>query len=337
MKMLSLFSGIGGIDLAAQWAGIETVAFCERDKFCQIVLAKHWPGVPIFDDIKTLTKEVLENAGIGRIDIVAGGFPCQPFSLAGKRGGKQDSRHLWPEMRRIIHEIRPAWVIGENVPGLVSMGLEQVLVDLENEGYEAQTFNIPACAVNAPHKRARIFIVAYTSIEREGRLSIRQGRPFETSFDTDRSSENVPYADGSRCEECDITAESNQSRFGSGCCDERDVPNTSCELLYRRWEKRRWNPKLTNGDNVSITGCQREIERRNGRFSEVAENERNRTDNGGRTPGYVGGEWWDVEPGICRVANGIPNRTHRLRALGNAVVPQQIYPIFKAIMEIEKC
>lgn len=262
-------------------------------------------------------------------------FPVNPSASPENEGGEQDTRHLWPEMRRIIHEIRPAWVIGENVPGLVSMGLEQVLVDLENEGYEAQTFNIPACAVNAPHKRARIFIVAYASIERKGQLSIRSGRSFETSSDIDGRRENVPDADGSRREERDATAESDQSRFGSGCGIAGDVSDTSRELSHWSGSKRNRRHEFTDGSiNVSEPGGERQVKRRHGRLSEITENEGSRPDNRRGTPSYVGGEWWNVEPGICRVANGIPNRTHRLRALGNAVVPQQIYPIFQAIIEV---
>jgi len=161
MKMLSLFSGIGGIDLAASWVGIETVAFCEINPFCQKVLKKHWPDVPIFDDILTLNKEVLDNAGITGIDIVAGGYPCQPYSTAGERKGEDDDRALWPEMCRIISEIRPAWVIGENVAGHISLGLDNVLSDLDSIGYAAQPFIIPAAAVNAKHKRDRVFTVAH--------------------------------------------------------------------------------------------------------------------------------------------------------------------------------
>lgn len=166
MKALSLFSGIGGIDLACEWAGIETVAFCEREPFCQKVLKKHWPNVPIYDDVCTLTKERLEADGIGAIELIHGGYPCQPYSLAGDREGADDDRALWPEVRRLIETIQPHWFVGENVAGHVTLGLDDVLSDLENIGYTAQPFVIPACAVNAKHRRDRVFIAAYADGER---------------------------------------------------------------------------------------------------------------------------------------------------------------------------
>lgn len=176
VKMLSLFSGIGGIDLAAQWAGIETIAFCEIDPFCQKVLKKHWPAVPIFDDVKKLTKHSLIETGVlgndGTIEIICGGYPCQPFSVAGERKGEEDDRHLWPEVRRLLQEIRPYWFLGENVTGHVTLGLDDVLSDLEGIGYTAEPFIIPAAAVGAFHRRDRLFIVAHLdSFGVEGRTT----------------------------------------------------------------------------------------------------------------------------------------------------------------------
>jgi DNA (cytosine-5)-methyltransferase 1 len=156
----SLFSGIGGIDLAATWAGFRTVGFCERDDYCQKVLQKHWPDVPIWSDIYDVTAESVRAAGIHSINLVSGGFPCQPYSIAGKRKGADDDRFLWPEMLRVIRELKPDWVLGENVPGLIEMELDRVLFDLESADYETQAFIIPACAVGAFQTRDRIFIVA---------------------------------------------------------------------------------------------------------------------------------------------------------------------------------
>ena len=191
MKHLDLFSGIGGFALATEmvWDNVEHI-FCDNEPFAQAVLSKHWPNSIIHDDIKTLTNTRCEHGSEGcsegaqretcqrcgaaeeierfrSVDLLTGGFPCQPFSQAGARRGTEDSRHLWPEMLRVIREFHPRWVIGENVGGLVTWSeglvLEQIHTDLESEGYEVQAFIIPAVAVNAPHRRDRVWIVAHST------------------------------------------------------------------------------------------------------------------------------------------------------------------------------
>jgi DNA (cytosine-5)-methyltransferase 1 len=158
MKVIDLFSGIGGFSLGLEATGdFQTVAFCEQDKFCQAVLKKHWPGIPIHPDVKTFDFE-------GECDIITGGYPCQSFSVAGKRKGAADDRHLWPWMFEIVAQKRPSYVICENVAGHITMGLDQVLFDLESEGYTTRAFVIPACAVNAPHKRDRVWIIARKNV-----------------------------------------------------------------------------------------------------------------------------------------------------------------------------
>lgn len=207
MREVSLFSGVGGLDLAGHWAGIETVLFCEREPFAQKVLRKHWPDVPIIDDVHNVTREEIDRLGIGTIDLVSAGFPCQPFSAAGKRGGTDDERYLWPQVVRVLTELQPPWFIGENVAGLLSMaepdgeprvesrtlllGEEEDLYegiftqqekmlfghickDLEDIGYEVQPFVIPAAAVNAKNLRERIGILGYSERFRQSGKSRRR-------------------------------------------------------------------------------------------------------------------------------------------------------------------
>ena len=167
MKILDLFSGIGGFSLGLERAGFKTIAFCEMDKYCKLVLQKHWKGVKMYNDVREITKARFETDGIELPEIITGGFPCQPFSVAGKQKGTSDDRHLWPEMFRIIKEFKPRWVIGENVKGITNIqdGLvfETVCTNLEGEGYEVRAFNIPAAGVGAPHRRERIWIVAHSN------------------------------------------------------------------------------------------------------------------------------------------------------------------------------
>lgn len=163
MKNLGLFSGIGGFELGLEWAGIETVAMCEYDEKAQQVLRKHWPDITIFPDVKELTYEKLKSKGITEIDIITGGFPCQDISVAGKGAGITAPRSgLWKEFARIVGEIRPKYVIVENVSALLHRGLSTVLGDLASIGYDAEWHCIPASAIGAPHRRDRIWIVAYS-------------------------------------------------------------------------------------------------------------------------------------------------------------------------------
>ena len=180
LKILDLFSGLGGFSLGLERTGhFKTIAFCDNNKYCNLVLQKHWKGVKIYNDVKEISKERFETDGVEAPDIITGGFPCQPFSVAGKQKGTSDDRHLWPEMFRIIKAFKPRFVIGENVPGIINIQdgvvFETVCTDLESEGYEVQTFNIPASAVGAPHQRKRIWIIATLENSNnnglEGRLS----------------------------------------------------------------------------------------------------------------------------------------------------------------------
>ena len=152
---LDLFSGIGGFALAARWAGFRTIGFCDNEPYAQAVIKKHWPEVPIHGDIKAL-----DGTAYRGVTLLTGGFPCQPFSNAEKRRGKDDDRYLWPEMLRVIQEARPAWIVGENVAGIIGLALDQVLSDLEACGYEVEPIIIPACGVDAPHRRNRVWVIA---------------------------------------------------------------------------------------------------------------------------------------------------------------------------------
>ena len=205
LKILDLFSGIGGFSLGLERTGnFETVAFCEIDKYCTLLLQKHWKGTKIYNDVKEITKKRLEADGVQLPDVITGGFPCQPFSVAGKQKGTSDDRHLWPEMFRIIQEFTPRWVVGENVKGITNiqdgMVFEAVCTDLEGAGYEVRTFNIPACSVGAPHRRERMWIVAHSNNTgdrtpkhetNEDRQKINERREGQSQFKSSRYSKNV--------------------------------------------------------------------------------------------------------------------------------------------------
>jgi DNA (cytosine-5)-methyltransferase 1 len=160
----SLFSGIGGFDLASEWMGWDNVFQVEWDSYCQKVLAKNFPNVKRYGDIKEFDGTKYR----GLIDIISGGFPCQPFSVAGKQKGESDDRHLWPEMLRVIRDIQPAWVVGENVPGIIAMELENICIALESENYQVQPFIIPSASIGAWDKRDRIWIIAHNNAKRNG-------------------------------------------------------------------------------------------------------------------------------------------------------------------------
>ena len=178
LKHLDLFSGIGGFSLGLEaTGGFETVAFCDIDQYPRQVLQKHWPHVKQYEDIKELNYERLKADGIDSIDIITGGYPCQPFSVAGRKKGEEDPRHLWPEYFRLVKELRPTWVIGENVSGHIKLGLDTVIEDLESEDYSVRPFSISASSIGANHQRERIWIVAYS--ERNGLLATEKQRSFE--------------------------------------------------------------------------------------------------------------------------------------------------------------
>ena len=289
MTHLSLFSGIGGLDLAAEMAGFRTVAQCEWADYPTKVLEKHWPGVTRWRDIRELTREnFYERTGLRTVDVISGGFPCQPFSVAGKRRGKEDNRYLWPEMLRIIKELQPSWTVGENVAGIVNMALDTVLADLETIGYSVRAFVIPACGVDAPHRRYRVAIVGHSKHNGLSSSKITGGIAKTSCNEPQREGKASKFAGTSLC----------------GYCE--DVADPDCVRLQGQWPGRE-QERRTRQDERALERC-------------------------GDVYGYR--EWWPVEPNVGRVANGVPARVDRLKCLGNAVVPQQFYPIFRAIAKI---
>lgn len=240
MRFVSLFAGIGGFDLGLERAGMTCVGQVEIDPFCVQVLKKHWPDVPRHDDVRTF-----QGSEFGEFDLLCGGYPCQPFSVAGNRKGAEDERHLWPEVIRIIRNVRPRIVLLENVPGHLSLGFGRVLGDLAESGYDAEWDCIPASAVGAPHQRDRVWIVAYPNRAGCGRLEEPHGEPIEP-----------------------------------------------------RKQPRRWS----HADGLAVAARQ-----------------------AAQAPARIG-----------RVDDGIPHWSHRLRSLGNAVVPQVAEWIARRIMEAHK-
>jgi DNA (cytosine-5)-methyltransferase 1 len=289
MKVGSLFSGIGGFDLGLERAGMEIVWQVENNPFCNKVLEKHWPNVKRYGDIKNVTNPE-------PVDLICGGFPCQPYSCAGKRLGAEDDRALWPEMFRIIQEVRPRWIIGENVVGFVNLGLDNSISDLEREGYSVQAFIVPACAVNAPHRRDRVWIVAHSGCLR----STEQKQQTTRCEQSDRHAADTESEQTHSTEPGGLHAES--------CGTDSDVPNA-------------FSTGLQGSEPRQPLRCPRQSDRSR-RDKESSWNE----------------NWLEVAARLCRVDDGLPrivDRVARLKALGNAVVPQIVEIIGRAIMEIE--
>ena len=321
LKMLDLFSGIGGFSLAASWTNqIKTVAFCEIDPFCQKVLKKHWPNVPIFDDITRLRGD-----DIGTADIITGGFPCQPFSCAGKRKGKDDNRFLWPEMFRVISELHPTWVVAENVGGFLTIdnGLvfEHCCTDLEKEGYEVQPFVVPACAVGAPHRRDRVWIVAHTNRSGSGTPTGRTHSNGQKVIEEQQLSQSE-YS-GQDCHAPD-TISYGQSTTKSTSRNIECVMGEAFSKDKRR--KKKTNEKIpgTNKPNAN-----RSIGKNwNERWIEVAQRLCKLDD--GLSTGLVG--YLDMTNEHLQKRN--EDRTKKLKALGNAIVPQVVYQIMMSLLEV---
>ena len=338
LKLLDLFSGIGGFSLGLErTGGFETVAFCEYDEKAQLVLKKHWPDVPIFKDVRDMNYE-------GSIDVISGGYPCQPFSVAGKRKGKEDDRHLWPPMFDLVKKHRPTWVIGENVAGHINMGLDSVLADLESENYSCQSFIIPACGVNAPHRRDRVWIVAYSDSQGQSDGSVDELRDnVENSRHGSRgdSKSGKPRRNGEG--KLQKTIGSAKTTKASGPSATRgSLAHPKSERTGKRRDSNQEEGAASSKDaqfdsgssNVSDTKCRLGETQRKKPLLGKQNKKRSAT---GSSDGYLqGNTFWAVEPSVGRVAHGVPRRMDRLKQLGNAVVPQIPEIIGNAILAVMK-
>jgi DNA (cytosine-5)-methyltransferase 1 len=296
LRVLDLFSGIGGFSLGLHRTGMTTVAFCEIEPFPQAVLRKNFPGVPIYDDVRTLTAARLAADGITGIDIVCGGFPCQPWSDAGEQRGEEDHRHLWPEMLRVIKEVRPTWVIGENVAGFARLALEDSCADLEAAGYEVQPFIIPACAVDAEHRRDRCWIVAHSD-------RVRQ----------------------LQCQGCE---RQERGRAGNG-----SEPNDVADSHGKQHKVRAHE---IEGQIVQeLSAYSPGIPWRHGDHDDV-ETVWYGAQGGEAGSSIRPYQCWPPEPPLGRVAYGVSGGVDQLKGLGNAVVPQIPEIIGRAIVAIER-
>ena len=326
MRHASLFSGIGGFDLAATWAGWENVFNCEIDPFPRKILNYYWPNAIQYADIKATDFTIHR----GRIDILTGGFPCQPYSHAGKRLGKEDERHLWPEMLRAIREIQPRWVVGENVRGLTNWNgglvFNEVQAELEAAGYEVFPFLLPACGVDAPHRRERIWFVAHANSyglcrNNESKKSFKPRNGRQT-----RCQINPPLGSwltsNTSSEQCPKWGHVNRER-------------TDAAQNYPRVDNRtpRFSPDgdAANANGKGLPWC-----------------EQNRKPQRSITESFEipGWDQWPTQSPVCGGDDGLPReldgitfpkwRTESIKAYGNAVVPQVVLQIFKAINLFEK-
>ena len=283
LRHLDLCSGIGGFSLGLEaTGGVKTVAFCEREAYPQAILKQHWPDVPCYTDVKELTYAQLEADGLVPIDLLTAGYPCQPFSVAGKQRGTDDPRHLWPDIFRLVKECRPAVVLFENVEGHIRLGLDEVWSDLEDEGYAVRTFNLPAAGVGAPHRRNRLWIVGFNLADADskrqqqpqGGLKGQRGRLRNRGPE----SQHAPVANPNLAGETVADADAGYNAKNGEVCPRGDPTDTS--RVEQFWE----------------------------------------TDPG------------TLESGVGRMAHGIPKRVDRVKALGNAIVPQIAYLLGVALL-----
>jgi DNA (cytosine-5)-methyltransferase 1 len=346
---LGLFEGIGGFSLAARWMGWETLAWCEWNEFGQKVLRHHFPEAEGFGDITKTDFTKYAN----RIDILTGGFPCQPYSLAGKRKGKEDERHLWPEMLRAIREIQPPYVVGENVFGLINwnggMVFNEVQTDLEAEGYEVWAYVLPACAINAPHRRDRVWFVAYNQHNGNRRREQQQ----KSEQETNRTSENTGSNGCTNGEYDKQISKRNEWEFGTGSKERifvgealQNDTNTDCDGCDQCNGN---NEKHTSkGGFDALNDIKQAIMHTNGtskqgkHIGQTREGQFNGPDS---RNGFDNFQNFPTQSPICGGDDGLPTeldgitfskwRTESIKAFGNAIVPQVAYEIFKSLEAVD--
>lgn len=334
----SLFSGIGGFDLASEWMGWDNLFHCEWESFPRKVLNYHFPKSKSYGDIKETDFTIWRD----RIDILTGGFPCQPYSAAGKRLGKQDERHLFPEMLRAVREIQPRWVVGENVRGLVSWNeglvFEEVQSELEAEGYEVQPFLLPAASVNAPHKRDRVWFVAYSNDKGRG------SKPRNLSEEDGKVSQRNQDAEPSHSDSLYVTDTSSVRRGGGNI-----GPKTNQEQGYEMGEgfgqHRDRVRSQTQRRSSNATDPNSEVSQHRNQDGKTSGSAITKE----RTQSFGSPRSWEefpTQPPVCGGNDGIPRsldsitfpkwRKESIKAYGNAIVPQVALQIFKAIGEYER-
>jgi len=370
MRHGSLFSGIGGFDLAAEWMGWENVFHCEWNEFGQKVLQYYWPNAISYDNIKETDFTIHR----GRIDILTGGFPCQPYSAAGKRKGKEDERHLWPEMLRAIREIQPRWIVGENVYGLVnwSGGLvfDEIQADLEAEGYEVQPVILPACAVNAPHRRDRVWFVAHFNGSNDRRESgedeSKSGeKRVQERHEVRQSIEPSKVRDASNSNGIRLQQRENSAKMGGGQSEVQregnqptnaiktngeiaNASNSDSRRLERSAEEG-WNGINVEREgefrNASNSGSKR-LERIKNKGENRGKEDTREANRRGHSSRKVRSVWeeFPTQSPICSGDDGLPTeldgitfpkwRNESIKAYGNAIVPQVAIEIFKIIEAI---
>ena len=369
LKVLDLFSGLGGFSLGLERTGyFKTIAFCEIDKYCSLILDKHWKGIKIYNDVRKINKEQFDTDGIEYPDIITGGFPCQPFSVAGKQKGTGDDRHLWPEMFRIIKTFKPKFVIGENVKGLINIQdgvvFETVCTDLESEGYEVQAFNIPAAGVGAPHRRERIWILATLgNSELNGSSTTKITRSIIETSNNNKKGENATrefegtsksrYSQDVANTESERTRSNNEgirqgisgTSRGQETIGTKEYVENSRRTLQQGTvfqgenenEIRKGNAdqskRSSSSSEYDVANSSSEQSHSNDNGQEQREiSQQEQIELGGRSSGTLWPSNWEFEPNVGRVANGVPGRVHRLKGLGNSIVPKIAEEIGKAII-----